>query len=483
MARSVLHNAAFTMAGQLSARLLALVFYAALARVIGPERYGDQSFGVAVGTLCAMLLEPGLNTLLVRDGARDPETLRRRLAEALGFKLVSFLVVLPGMVGLCALLGYRGPALSAVRLAGGTGLLVTFEDLAASALSAVERLDLEGTLRLLSKVCWTGLGFLAIAISGSFEAILAAVFAGAALTAVIGLVLVRRAGIPLGLSFRPKALAAEIAQIWPLALSAAMWMVILRVDQFMASQLGVSHEELGNYGAAVKVLEALVLFPNAVNIAFQARVSRSWTESPEACSRQLRIALFASLAVTIPVAVGGMALSQGLSAFIFGAEFTGTPLLLTIQLACLPLIAVMFLSNHALVCASGIRAHAAAVGANLVVNVLANLALVPRYGVAGASVSAVLGNATACLIYMVALKRRSLRPGLLHALWRPALAVGAMALALWGLSRYSLPLFASIAVGGAVYAMVFFGLGGWVAVKALREARAAGPSAPVPSGG
>jgi len=68
MARSPLTNATFTFSGQLLARLLSLAFVAVLARTLGPSLYGDVGLGIALGTVMGVILEPGFNPLLTRDG-------------------------------------------------------------------------------------------------------------------------------------------------------------------------------------------------------------------------------------------------------------------------------------------------------------------------------------------------------------------------------------------------------------------------------
>ena len=67
-------------------------------------------------------------------------------------------MVWPLTVGVGWVLGWRGTTLWAALFAGGTILLVAMEDLCAAALLAKERMDLEGGLRLASKLLSLGPG-------------------------------------------------------------------------------------------------------------------------------------------------------------------------------------------------------------------------------------------------------------------------------------------------------------------------------------
>ena len=105
MARSPLHNGVFALVGQVGSRLLALAFFARMARVMGPELYGDYGLGAALGVLFAVVVEPGLNQLLTRDGARDHAQLAPLAELSLGYKLAAIAIAWPLMVGLGAALG------------------------------------------------------------------------------------------------------------------------------------------------------------------------------------------------------------------------------------------------------------------------------------------------------------------------------------------------------------------------------------------
>jgi len=468
--RSTLQNAAFSLAGQVAARLLALALYAVLARHLGPGLYGDMGLGTAFGVLFAVLVEPGLNPLLIRDGARDATTLTTRASETLGYKLASLVVVWPAMVSAAALLGYRGTTLWAVVFSGGTLLLVAFEDFGAAVLTSRERMDLEGTLRATSKLLFSVAGLGAVALHASFEVLLAALTAAQAVTALVMVVLVRRAGVPVGVRFAPAKAVQQVSQAWPLAVSGVLWLITLRLDQVLASQMGVSRADLGAYAASVKLVEAMILFPTALVLTFSPLLARAYVDGPERCSQELRVGLETVLAACVPVAFGGALLAEPIATAIYGDRFAGTGALLAVQLLGLPLVGIQFLAQYALVAAHSLRAQTVVVGVNLAVNVVANLMLVPRLGIEGAAYAALLGGAAASIACAVALARVQLHLSWLAASWRPLLCGAAMSAAVWAL-RERMPFWASIGAGAVVYAAVFYALGGTRLVTALRMRR------------
>jgi O-antigen/teichoic acid export membrane protein len=472
MARSTLQNAGFMFSGQLVSRLVALGYFASLARALGPSLYGALGLGTSLGAIFAVILEPGLNSLLIRDVARAPEILASRFAESLGYKLVTlgFAWLLALATGL--LLGYRGDTLWAVLWAGGSVLLVAFEDLCAAALISRERMDLEGALRISSKLIIATAGFLALAMRAPFQGVLASMTIGGVLVALTGLLFVRRTGIRVRATFHPRRAWALVAPAWPLAITGVLWLITLRIDQVLASQLGVPTEDIGNYNAVVKVVESLVFVPNAIAVVFQPILARTWAEGPERCSKELSLGLETSLSLTLPVALGGAVLSSSLTSMIYGARFTSAGPLLMLQLLALPLIAVQFTAFNALIAAGALRVQTGMIAVNMIVNVCANLLLVPRFGIMGATWAALLGGAVATVSCLFALRSIGLSSGLSRTLWRPLASTLVMSMLVWGL-RDRVPFVVSIGVGAVAYGVCFAGLGGWRLLGTLRAARAA----------
>ena len=468
--RSTLHNAGLLFAGQLTSRLVALVYFAILARQLGPDLYGALGLGASLGIIFAVLLEPGLNSLLIRDVARDPASAADRFAELLGYKVAMLGVAWALAMGTGFLLGYRGDLLWAVLFSGGSVLLVAFEDVSAATLVARDRMDLEGLLRFSSKLIIAAGGFAALALHAPFRWVVGSMTASGIVVAFVGLAFVRSAGLRLGMSFHLPQMFRLVLTAWPLALTGVLWLVTLRLDQVLASQFGVPAADIGNYNAAVKVMESLVFVPNAITLAFQPILARAWADGIDRCSKELSLALEAALSLTLPVALGGAVLAGSLTSIIYGAHFSEAGVLLSLQILALPFIAIQFVSFSTLIAAGALRSQAVIVAVNMVVNVAANLLLVPRYGIVGATWAALLGGGAAAITCLVVLRAVGLRSGLTRTLWRPLVASSAMGLVVWSV-RVRVPFALTVLLGAVVFGAAFALMGGWKIVGALRTRR------------
>lgn len=471
MARSPLVNLGLSLAGQVGARAVALVFFGALARRFGTEPFGTYGLGTSVGTLAAIAVEPGLNHLLVRDGVREPEALPRRLAQALAFKLLAALAM-GGLLALAVPL-FAVDAAESLRLwlAAATILLVPFEDLFAAALVARERQDLESALRVASKLLGQGFGLAALALGASFDGVLGAWLLGSVATGLFGAWQVARQGIPLRLSLGDD-LSARLREAAPLALTGALWLVTLRLDQLLASWQGLPRAEAGALNGAVKLVEALLVLPNSLGVVFQPLLVRSGSAGPQALGSTLSLASRTASTVLLPVALGGAALAGPLATFVYGEGFGATGPLLAVQLAMLPLAGLQFVSFHALVAVGALKAQSRAWAAALAVNLTLNLLLVPRLGALGVSLAAVAGTLACAVACNRALAARQVPTRWLAEALKPALLAGAMALAVDALQG-RVPFPVALAAGGLLYAGLQLATGGRALIDELRATRAA----------
>lgn len=402
-------------AGQLAQAALAFFLVAVLARALGREGFGQYSLTFVIASLGALVADFGLGPWLTRAAAQEPEHARRRLGDVL--KLRTLLTTLSWALTLAgAALYLRGTTLLgavAAMLAYLTlsGYVVVFESLLIGR-GFVGRVTLSivggKALELLAVLAW---------LAGGRPARLTEVIAVLTLAGVLRLVLVWRlsavalvphrtpgagpgaiasepaaasAGAPIAVDAGAPAPAlplpaagSMLAQVFPFALGAWMWMAYFRVDVLLLQRLATP-VALGLYAAAYRVIEALLLVPRSVVGVTYPAASAAWREGTLTrglLSRPGRMLALVSLA-----AAGGLwALAPETMTFLFGRPFVDGAAALRVLALALP---VLFLNQYLgmlLPATHRQNAWVSLLGAALIVNVIANLALIPRFGIAGAA--------------------------------------------------------------------------------------------------
>ncbi|MBN2359482.1 MAG: oligosaccharide flippase family protein [Deltaproteobacteria bacterium] len=454
--QSPARNAGALLVGQLVARLLALAFYIVFARVVGAERYGDFAVGVAFGTLFAILIEPGLNPQIVREGARDHALRIEYVNAAALYKLTAVPTAGLLLVASGLLLGYRGPALLAIATVGFAVLLSQVEEFIAAVITSFERMQMSALLRILNKVV-TALAAGAVALATrSFTWTCIAFAAGSLLSASIGLVAVNRWFVPLRFE-RRCGLGRKIWVGLPLALSDSMSMATMRLDQALASLLGVSVAAIGGYNAAIKMKEALIAVPIVVMVTYAPVLARVLEQRGE-FERTFSRLMHWGLGGTVPIAVGTWVVAGPLLEWLFGVEFAAYGPLMRLVFVAYAATGLYLLLFPLVVARHRYRLQAIAAAAVLVVDLALNLVLLPRLGIAGAAwamIAASLAGA-AVLLTEVARARCLAAPAL--ALARSALAAVPMFL----VARWLLPIHVALAIAGGalVYLPLYVVSGG-----------------------
>jgi O-antigen/teichoic acid export membrane protein len=408
------------------------------ARNQGPDAFGHVGVAAGLGYLAMGFVEPGLNPLLVREGALDPHRLSRRFASVLRYKILVGACWWTGLVAAAAA-SSASPALTvSIAFVTGATLLGAVEDLCCSTLVALGRFGREAVLRLAMRSLTAGAGLVSLWSRAGATQVLATFALGAVLAAALAVAAVAREGIRPWARGTP-AVVAWAMRDWPFVVGAGLWFLCGRVDQVLASLLGLGPAEIGHYNAGFKVVEALSALPGAITAAFlPALATRLRTGSGAQVLGATEAALLTSMTVTAPLFAGGAILAAPLLSAVYGWAYTPAAPILIVQFAVLPLWGLELALGQSALASGTPGLYARAMAANLVVHVTCAGALVPTFGAPGAATAALTAHGVGALFLAVGLRRSGLR--LMTARWfaAPWLAAGIMAMVVLPLGGRSL---------------------------------------------
>jgi O-antigen/teichoic acid export membrane protein len=233
-----------------------------------------------------------------------------------------------------------------------------------------------------------------------------------------------------------------------ITLSRTLRTLIVTIDVVMLGFMTTS-EQVGLYSAAYRIVFFVMAIVYASHIAWLPPVTRAIAEgrSPNtAFSGALRL----TLVVTVPFVVGGIMIATPLLRVIFGEEFTPAATALQLLLLSLFFIALHGASRNVFLAYDRLGVESWIMAAGVLVNVILNLILIPRFGLNGAAFATLAADGAILVLCAFAIAHFGVRPAL-RLLLVPLLAGSAMAVALWliGVDRAA---FVSIIVGGVVYA-------------------------------
>jgi len=353
-----------------------------LMRGLGVEGYGVYGYVLTLVALCSFGASLGMERLLKREIARDPDRLARSCAT--GLAATSVLAVLTGLVIVGAAWGLDGrsevvwaAALGAVALglqASSQVIESAFHGLrtmrpAVGAQVAGKLVLLTATAALL----WSGAGVAAVFGAQVLDALVA--FGGMAWAA-------RKLDLR-GFGTSVAEVRVLAREALPFGLNLLFGSVYLSVDVLLLAQLR-GDTEVGIYRGAVMLITLFPVIANTLTTGLYPRMAQHLGDAA-AAGAELRFASRVLLAISVPAAVGGMLVAEPLMVFVGGAAFavSAAPFLVLA-----PLLPLRFLNNATAMTLSslnrqGARTRGVAVAA--VVNLVANLLVIPTWGAVGAA--------------------------------------------------------------------------------------------------
>ncbi|MBI5584318.1 MAG: flippase [Deltaproteobacteria bacterium] len=447
-------NIAMKFATEAVIRLLALFFVIVVARTLGDQDYGKYSLMIYLGGFLTIPADLGLNTLLIREVSRD----RQRLASFAGNILTLRLLLSAGVILLSLVLlpfmGYSREMYLLLILGVFSLLCNHLVEFFGAITNSLERFEYELLIKSLNKVLtvllgllalWLGLGLWGLAI-----ALLVSHFGSCLLNGGI----IRRNVTPLGLGRDFPLWKQLIRSALPIGLALVFITAYVRLDIILLSLLRSDTAEIGWYSVPVKIIEALSIFPYLIMAGLFPIFSSMSREEPERLGEGYQKALVYLVIIALPLVLLIFHLADPWLVILFGPLFQNSILSLRLIIWAVPLIFMHYALSIVLLALNRERLIILGSGLALLFNLVSNLAVLPRYGYLGASVTTVVTELLLVGFYLGHLQRSVYRLPLWSRFVRLALCGGLMALSLHWLALLPLGIkgvLSIIVYGGALF--------------------------------
>ncbi len=440
-ARRILGTFFSLTAGEAAARLAAFAAFARLARVLGASEFGRIGLVLTIVTYLQIPVLQGFDSVGMRDVSRDRALLPRYAGAILSMRLLAALATLAA----AALLA-PAPVRPLLLL-----FALTLVPQAASvkwAFQAVEQARPVAAANILSQAVFAAGAFTIRGPEGLLRAPLWALAGEAAAAALLAAVFVSRFGLP-----RPGLDARLFRESAPLAASSVLGTLLFNFDVLALAWFQPS-AAVGLYTAVYKLvllfstpltLLQISLLPTLARAAARARSGLASTAAP---------ALRYLAAVFVPLPFAGWVVAQRLLILLYGPEYTAGAAALRILLLSLPWMAFRSLFRIILVSYHRQRLDLRAMLAGTAANVAVDLALVPRWSVAGAALGTLASELVIFGMSYFYIQRRIEPVPVARHCWRPLAAAAVMLAAAAGLQ--AVPVVWQLAAAAAAYVAAAF---------------------------
>lgn len=306
--------------GEITGRLLRLGIVIYAARILGAAGWGVFSYLTSLAAVFTIFTDVGLGAVLIREVSQKPEAKEKYFSTTFLIKavliLLSFLIIVFGTPFFTKFSVSQTIILF-------VGLLFIFDSLrrfGTSLFRAEEKMEKEAAVNILTQVVIVGVGFAALLIKATPEALAGAYALGSGLGLVLTIYLLRKPIKRIFSGFDRKLVRQIIESAWPLGIASIFGVLMVNVDTIMIGWFrGV--EEVGLYAAAQKPIAFLYLLPALVTGGFFPVLSRLAHREEGEFRRILERGVGLIIFLALPLALGIMLTADQAIDLIYGAEY------------------------------------------------------------------------------------------------------------------------------------------------------------------
>ena len=457
LAARIAHNSVVSSITRVLSIGLALVNVGLMTRYLGTGGYGDYSTVIAFYFLVTALSDFGINQILTREISRPKADEKKILANVLGLRAVSSLVVALGGALSVFFFNYS----KEIKL----GIWVMCVALVFSSLSQTLNSVYQKRL-VINRMAWRELWgrlvqlvltFLVIKNNWGVSGIVGAT--AASYVFIFGASWkLAKSYVPVAFSWDKKYWKYFLGESIPLGLAAIVNFLYFKADILLLSHFRESHD-VGIYSAAYKVIESLIYFPFMFMGIVMPVFSYNIFHRPQKFLRIASQILKALWIVTIPLTVLLFFLASETIRVIAGPGFEESTKVMQVLAPALGAIFLAHFFNSILIAVNKQKLLLGILSFVAFVSIVLNIIFIPYFSyMAAAFISTVSEILVTLAVYLV-----SRRWGIGHGKgWRPLPVLSfltsslGMILVLYFLNNFSFSLLPGLVVKGMLGGLVYF---------------------------
>jgi len=395
LAARLASNALVQVVGSALSSAVSFFTFVAVTRGLGPSAFGDYTASLALIAVLVVLADLGLTPSVVREISAAPQRTEAVMRTSLPLRAILAGGVACGLVifGLFAPLSDR---LSDGILIGSLGAFATMLTVGLTpVLQARLMMQWAALANLVGRVVTLGLSLGVLALGGGFVGVVWANVLGLVATLLVTLAVVSRM-----ISLRPVVDLAGWSALargsWALALAIGLGQVYSRMDTLLLTLLRTDRD-VGFYGAAYKFVDLASVIMAAVSVTVLPALSRFVVTNDVRLRELIQINFEVMLTLALPLTLLLSLYADEIVSLTSGSEYTDAAQALRVLAAYVPLMFVASIVWNILIAGRRERILVALSVGLVTMNVVLNLALIPRFGFQGAAYAAVTSEALGLL--------------------------------------------------------------------------------------
>jgi len=396
IAKAILKNSSFVLAGDMLGRIFNLVSAFLLARYLGRERFGIFSFAISFLLFFAAIDDLWLKPILVRDAARDEE----RAGPLLGNAVILRLII--SFIAACLI----GMILWGIRCSLDTTILVYLALINFILFSFANSYEVVFRVKL-AMVYYITIDFIADILLVFL--ILCGIFLKSGLSFFITIIIIANliklvalfyfSNRFIKLSFMPVfTICKDILKAsWPLFLVAVFVAINQRADQIMLFKMKGTGS-VGSYMAAVRLTECFAMIPLALSVPALPLMCRYFHSSKEIFTRIYQLSYKYLIIIIMFIAVFFTIFSKIIIHSFYGDQFLTSSYVLAVLIWVEVFIFIGIVNYMIIVSINQLWVAIVCTAIAVTLNIALNFILIPKYDFLGSGVAGLVSYSVSALL-------------------------------------------------------------------------------------
>ena len=450
----VAKNTGIIISGDLIFRLVSLVVVIYLARYLGTAGFGKYSFVFAYLAFFNIITDLGLQTILVREMAREPTRAPKLIGNAYIIRWILTALAVASSIIVITLMSYPADTTTYIYIASLTVLFISFSDFYRTIFEANLRME----YNIVAKLAFKGV---------SATLILFIIFMkGTLLHIMIALVFSEMVKTTLNYLFSRKFVKPQfeidfglwkymIKEALPIAIYSVVWVIHFRTDVVMLSMMQ-GDAPVGIYSAAYKLCDPLSLIPGALTVSLFPLMSQFFKNSRRNLIKTYELSIKYVLIMILPIAISITFLADRIIFLIYGAEFKYSADVLRILVWAFVLTSINSVLLNLLISINQQKLNTISITLCAITNVILNFFLIPILSYNGAALATVVTKAVLLLASFFFVSRHLEMIPLHKILVKPG--IGALVAGTFVYYFIDVNMFLLVPLSGVVYLAALFTL-------------------------
>jgi len=457
-AKRIARNSIILFGSNVISKSFTFLYIIFMARHLGKADFGVFSFAFAFCGLFVLLTDFGLDKLTVREVSRDKQAAGKYIGNFVLIKIILGVCTF-GLIALVInVMGYSNPTLSVVYLLGLHIVIRSFSNIFYAVIQANERMEYVSFGLILGNVLLF-LGVLFI-VGQNYD------------VTAFGLIFVIVSAIDLGYAFWicVKKFAAPKLEIdwtfwkesirtaWPLGVMLIFVMFYFRTDTIMIN-LMIGDPDVGLYSAAYRITEVPALIPGLLMLAIFPVLSSLFKSSKISFGRTYALTLRYLFYLAVPIAMVLTLIARPLVMLFYDIEYIDSARAVQVLVWATAIMFMTMVQGSTFVAANKQMVSMKIGAAAVVLNIIMNFFLIPKYSYVGASIATVITEIFGFVVGTYILSRFGWKLNLSRTLLIPLTAFLIGLAAVFPLIRLHLHPFFLASVFLVIYCPIIFFVG------------------------